>query len=116
MSDLHETLMEIARAGVPKPMGTCPVCSGSKRQPYTGEHRYANIIAGYDPVTDTVRCQNCGGQYMYGTPLGRVFLRPDGTPCKHKYRDISTSEQKTRCIHESICEYCGDNYYIDSGD
>jgi len=30
------------------------------------------VMSGYDADTDTLPCQNCGGQYMYGRPSGIV--------------------------------------------
>lgn len=91
--------------------GVCPVCSGSGRVP-AGDNKYKNIIAGYDKATDTFRCTNCGGQYMYSNPTGEVKLREDGTPCTHKY----TSKTVGRCLTEYMCEHCRDRHQIDSGD
>ena len=94
-------------------MNTCPVCNGTGRTavPESME-RYKTVIAGYDSQTDTLGCQNCGGQYMYGSPKGQVRLRADGTPCAHEY------ESKTvgRCLTQYTCKHCGDSYHIDSGD
>lgn len=92
--------------------GTCPVCNGSCRQPYTGDRRYVKYISGYDAATDTIACQNCGGQTMAMRGTGTVRRRPDGTPCTHKY--ITTTIRN--CLHESKCEHCGDSFRIDSGD
>ena len=47
--------------------GICPVCSGSGRVP-AEDTKYKNVLAGYDARTDTLECQNCGGQYMFGRP------------------------------------------------
>lgn len=93
--------------------GTCPVCNGSGRvKPTPEQERYKDVFAGYDKETDTLRCGNCGGQYMYGTPKGQVRLNKDGLPCTHKY----TSRNVGRCLTEYTCADCGDRYEIDSGD
>lgn len=93
--------------------GTCPVCNGTGRVPVP-EHsqRYKTVMASYDAATDTLGCQNCGGQYMFGRPTGLVRLRPDGTPCQHEY----TGRNKGRCYNEYTCQHCGDVYDIDSSD
>lgn len=91
--------------------GTCPVCNGTGRVE-AGDYRYKNVIAGYDPATDTLPCRNCGGQYMFGAPTGEVQLREDGTPCVHSYK----SETIGRCLTEYTCIHCGDSYQIDSSD
>ena len=91
--------------------GTCPVCNGSCRVP-AGDHRYKNVVAGYDTTTDTFACNNCGGQYMFGKPRGQVKLRKDGTPCAHSYR----SSDAGRCLTNYDCVHCSDRYQIDSGD
>ena len=90
---------------------TCPVCNGSGRVP-AGDYPYKNIVAGYDPATDTLACDNCGGQYMSLTPTGKVRANKEGKPCTHKY----TGKTVGRCLHEYTCEHCGDRYQIDSGD
>jgi len=91
--------------------GTCPVCNGTGRRP-AGNDQYKHVYAGYDKETDTLACNNCGGQTMYGRPTGRVPLRPDGTPCKHEY----TSATVGRCLARYTCKHCGSSYEIDSGD
>lgn len=91
--------------------GICPVCNGSGRVP-AGDYKYKNVIAGYDKESDTLRCTNCGGQYMYGNPKGIVRLDQDGEPCRHEY----TSKTVGRCLTEYTCKHCGDRYQIDSGD
>ena len=91
--------------------GTCPVCNGTARVP-AGDNKYKHIISGYDKATDTFKCTNCGGQYMYGQATGEVRLRGDGTPCKHSYK----GETIGRCLTRYTCSECGDRYDIDSGD
>ena len=91
--------------------GVCPVCNGTLRMSAKG-YSYKSVYSGYDEYTDTMPCNNCGAQYMYGTATGEVRLRPDGTPCKHEY----TSKTVGRCLTEYKCTHCGDTYQIDSGD
>lgn len=92
--------------------GICPVCNGTPRVP-AGDQQYKAILAGYDTTTDTLACKNCGGQTMACRGTGRVNLRPDGTPCTHKY----AGTQKGNCYWEYTCIHgCGDRYSIDSGD
>jgi len=92
-------------------MGVCPVCNGSGRRD-AGLERYRTVYAGYDASSNTLPCNNCGGQRMYGSPTGRVNLRSDGTPCKHEY----TSQSRGRCYTVYTCKHCGYSYDIDSGD
>ncbi len=91
--------------------GICPVCNGSGRRP-AGDYKYKNVLAGYDRETDTLQCNNCGGQYMFGRPTGQVALNLLGDPCKHNY----ISQNVGRCLTEYKCTECGDRYQIDSGD
>lgn len=94
--------------------GICPVCNGTCRVPVPElSQRYKTIVAGYDAATDTFKCTNCGGQYMFGSPTGEVKLRrEDGTPCKHEYEGKNLS----RCYNGYTCKHCGDYYTVDSGD
>lgn len=91
--------------------GTCPVCNGTTRVP-AGDDKYKHIMASYDPEDDTFACRNCGGQTMWVQATGKVPLRPDGTPCTHRY----LGAQAGRCYYRYRCEECGDTYDIDSGD
>lgn len=92
-------------------LGTCPVCNGTGRVP-AGNDPYKKMYSSYDAETDTLPCNNCGGQTMYGRPTGQVRLRDDGTPCRHEY----TSRIVGRCLTEYTCRHCGHSYQIDSGD
>ena len=95
--------------------GTCPVCNGTGRRPCTEDLRHyavKNGWYGYDPEDDTITCTNCGAQYQWGRPTGRVRLNKDGVPCTHSY----ISKIAGRCLHRYTCEHCGDQYDIDSGD
>ena len=93
--------------------GTCPVCNGTKRRAVPAEcEKYKDILAGYDKVTDTLACDNCGAQYMYGKSTGQVRLNKYVVPCTHSYK----GELVGRCLTQYVCEHCGDRHQIDSGD
>ena len=93
--------------------GTCPVCTGTKRRAVPAEcEAYKDIMSGYDKITDTLACDNCGGQVMYGTPTGIVNLREDGTTCIHEY----TKTKIGNCYHRFTCKHCSFIFSIDSGD
>lgn len=92
-------------------MGTCPVCNGTGRRSAHGVS-YKTVFAGYDPVTDTLKCDNCGGQTMSALPTGQVPLRKDGTPCVHEY----TGRSAGRCYTIYTCIHCSYTYDIDSSD
>lgn len=91
--------------------GTCPVCNGSGRRS-AGVDPYKKVYAGYDELTDTLPCNNCGGQYMFGRPTGKVRLNLLGEPCRHVYIGKTVG----RCLTEYTCTECGDRFQIDSGD
>lgn len=90
---------------------TCPVCAGATRVP-AGDTPHKTITAGYDRATDTLACQNCGGQTMSLRATGKVRARPDGTPCTHEYQGRDAG----RCLTRFTCRHCGDTYEIDSSD
>ncbi len=93
----------------------CPVCKGSGRRPVPEDmRRYKNVLAGYDAGTDTLECDNCGGQYMFSKPTGWVGPNRDGEPCVHDYK--GSGQKVGRCATEYTCKHCGDRYVIDSGD
>ena len=93
--------------------GVCPVCNGTKHVPVPEQsQKYKNVLAGYNKEDDSLDCQNCGGQYMWGNPSGEVNFRADGTPCRHEYK----SRRAGRCLTEYTCIFCSDRYQIDSGD
>lgn len=94
--------------------GTCPVCNGTCRVP-AGDTPHKRVLYGYDKDTDTLACSNCGGQYMYGRPTGKVRLRRDnGEPCTHAYSGANPNNY--RCYVGYSCIHCGDSYEIDSSD
>ena len=68
--------------------------------------------SGYSPLTDTVNCQNCGGQTMMQEATGKSRLRSDGTPCLHEY----VVKRQGYCYTVYTCIHCGYSYDIDSGD
>jgi hypothetical protein len=93
--------------------GICPVCNGSCRVPLSPEQqKYKHVYSGYDKSTDTLACNNCGGQYMFGNPRGDVRLNKQGEPCTHLYQ----SSNAGRCLTNYRCSHCDDQYQIDSGD
>lgn len=90
-------------------MGVCPVCSGTGRAPAESKQ----WGRGWDKVTDTVSCYNCGGQTMWGNATGKTPLRRDnGEPCVHEY----DSWQRGRCWTQYVCKHCVYSFDIDSGD
>ena len=91
--------------------GTCPICNGSGRIP-AGDYKWKSVVAGYNKETDTLKCSNCGGQYMFGAPTGQVRLNKQGEPCYHSY----TSKTVGRCLTEYTCQHCDESYQIDSSD
>lgn len=92
-------------------MLTCPVCNGSGRRP-AGDDRYKRVYASYDEATDTLSCNNCGGQKMFGRPTGKVRANKEGLPCTHSY----TSATVGRCLTRYTCVHCDESFEIDSGD
>ena len=95
----------------------CPVCNGSLRIPCTSDSIRDYGIKygwyGYDKETDTVPCDNCGGQTQFpGYPTGQVLPRKDnGEPCVHEYE----GRQLGNCYRGYTCKHCGHHYTIDSG-
>ena len=93
--------------------GVCPVCDGTTRRPVPeSQQQYKTIYAGYDAATDTLECDNCGGQYQWGRACGQVPLNKNGEPCKHQYQ----GQNAGRCLTRYTCVHCGDQHDIDSGD
>ena len=95
--------------------GVCPVCNGSGHRPCPDHLRAFGAQHGwygYRAEDDTVDCDNCGSQYMYGRSTGQVALNADGVPCTHSY----TAQNAGRCLTSYTCQHCGDRYQIDSGD
>lgn len=95
--------------------GVCPKCDGTTRMPVPEEgydRAWLPQVRGYDLLTDTFVCDNCGGQTMSGKATGTVPLRPDGTPCVHSF----ACRPAGRCYREYTCRHCPAKYRIDSGD
>lgn len=108
---LYNKCMKVEKEVVMNEVGICPVCSGSGRRSADGVSA-KTVYAGYDKETDTLPCNNCGGQTMYGRPTGEVSLRKDGTPCKHEYNSTNVG----RCLTRYNCVHCTFSFNIDSGD
>jgi hypothetical protein len=91
----------------------CPVCNGTLRQS-AGDGPYRQWAAGYRASDNTIACQNCGGQRMFGTPTGFVPLNKTGVPCTHNYSVIQN--ERYSHVHSCVCLECGDTFELDSGD
>ena len=99
---------------VTQEVGTCPVCQGTRRMP-AGDKPSTKYCAGYDSATHSIPCTNCGGQYMFGSPIGLVKYRRDlHTPCQHEYEEVASARRN--CYRVYLCKNCGDTYDVDSGD
>jgi hypothetical protein len=95
--------------------GVCPVCKGTGHRPCPDNLREYGVKHGwygYRAEDDTVDCTNCGAQYMFSSPKGRVPLNRDGQPCVHDYRGAKAGN----CLTRYTCVHCDDVYDIDSGD
>lgn len=94
-------------------MAVCPMCNGSKRIP-AGDSKYKVMTYGYDHLTDTFICSNCGGQTMGGIAKGEVPINPKtGEGCMHS----CPGEKIGNCLYKHVCVHgCGFSYVIDSGD
>jgi len=90
--------------------GVCPVCNGSTRVPAEGP--FKTVVYGYDQATDTFPCNNCGNQYMFGTPTGQVRLNKNGVPCTHNYEGWTKGNSTT--LSEFTCLECGDKFEVDT--
>jgi hypothetical protein len=98
--------------------GICPCCNGTLRE--SRLNRYPNMSVAdakrwysheYDDATDTMPCTNCGSQYMFGKPTGKVRLNTEGVACVHEYETSTIG----RCLTRQTCKHCGDVFTIDSG-
>lgn len=91
----------------------CPCCKGTGRKAVPADYKYREITYGYDKATDTLPCDNCGGQTMSCHAYGWTLPNPStGEGCKHEYNYRSGG----RCYHLYTCKHCGYHYDIDSGD
>jgi len=97
-----------------KEFGVCPVCNGTGHKPCPDNLRVYGVKNGwygYRASDDTVSCDNCGAQKMFGQATGKVPLRDNGEPCKHEYigKTAGRSYSRYTCLH------CNDQYEVDSG-
>lgn len=91
-------------------VGTCPKCAGKGRVPLEENlKKYSHLLFDdYDKEDGTISCCNCGGQYSFGIPSGRVPLRKDnGEPCLHEYVERTVGPRQT----QRTCKHCGDSIY-----
>lgn len=109
------TLQSILPETLPAGCGICPKCQGTGRREVP-EHarRYVNVIAGYDKETDTLACDNCGGQTMFGRAMGytKKRIETDSEGCSHEY----VGRNAGRCYTIYTCKHCSSTYDIDSSD
>jgi hypothetical protein len=92
-------------------LATCPKCNGTTRIPAEGP--YKHVMASYDKASDTLACDNCGGQTMSLRATGMTTIDPaTGIGCLHAYQGRNAG----RCLTKYICERCSDTYSIDSSD
>ena len=92
-------------------LSTCPKCNGTTRIPAEGA--YKHVMASYDHLTDTLACDNCGGQTMSLKATGQTKINPEtGFGCLHAYQGRNAG----RCLTKYTCERCSDSYSIDSSD
>lgn len=91
-------------------LATCPKCEGACRMPANERNRGCY---GYDKATDTLPCDNCGGQRMNLKATGMTAVDPaTGLGCLHTYQGRNGG----RCYTIYTCSKCGDRYDIDSSD
>lgn len=89
---------------------TCPKCNGTSRVPANELNRRCY---GYDEATDTLPCNNCGGQRMELKATGLTSIDPaTGLGCLHAYEGRNGGN----CYTIYTCSKCGDRYDIDSSD
>ena len=93
---------------------TCPKCNGTTRRKVPALSRpWATSLATYDKATDTLACDNCGGQRMELKATGQTRIDPTtGLGCLHAY----TGRIAGNCYTVYTCAKCGDSYGIDSSD
>lgn len=91
-------------------LATCPKCEGSARMPANERNR---MCYGYDKATDTLPCNNCGGQTMSLKATGQTTVDPaTGLGCLHEVQ----GRQAGNCYWVYTCSKCKFNYAIDSSD
>lgn len=91
-------------------LATCPKCNGTTRMPATDLNR---MCVGYEKTTDTLPCDNCGGQTMAGKAFGETKADPlTGLGCLHDFKGRNAG----RCYTVYTCAKCRASYSIDSSD
>lgn len=89
---------------------TCPKCNGTTRMPANDLNR---SCYGYHKPSDTLPCNNCGGQRMELVATGVTTVDPTtGLGCMHEYKGRNAG----RCLTTYVCGKCADFYSIDSSD
>lgn len=88
----------------------CPKCNGTGIMPLSPSQLELNWYKSQGQTT--TKCNNCGGQFMYGEPTGLVNANRDGEACLHNY----VGHKAGRCLTEYVCTKCSSSYQIDSGD
>jgi hypothetical protein len=93
---------------IPEGNAICPACNGTKLgTPYTEQEKK------YWPAETHHVCINCGGQTMFGKPLGYTRINPSTLlGCLHEYSEQLIS----RCYRKYTCKHCAYSFGIDSGD
>lgn len=93
-------------------LATCPKCNGTTRMPAPPSN-YKHILATYDRETDTLACNNCGGQTMSLKATGETTIDPaTGLGCLHNFEGRNAG----RCYTVYTCTKCQATYGIDSSD
>lgn len=91
-------------------MKTCPKCFGGLRMPANDRNRGCY---GYDQETDSLPCNNCGGQTMELKATGLVPVDPaTGEGCMHQFEGRNAGN----CYTVYKCTKCHYSFPIDSGD
>lgn len=91
----------------------CPCCQGTGRKAVPENYRYGHVTYGYDKATNTLPCNNCGGQTMSCRAQGWTLPNPaTGEGCTHEY----SGRNAGRCYHIYTCRHCNHTFDIDSGD
>lgn len=99
----------------PDGCAVCPACHGTGRRPVPEANRkYVDIVVGYDKVTDTLVCNNCGGQTMSLRARGYTKKRKpkDTEGCTHEY----VGHRAGNCYWVYNCKHCASSCDVDSGD
>lgn len=109
----HNPILEALQARRTPDEATCPVCVGTLRIPIPeASRKWVDILGGYDVTTDTLPCNNCGAQHMFGVSMGKVFTRNvTSEACVHEY----TGTKIGNCLYQYDCIHCPETYVIDSG-